>query len=176
MKLSLEPGNQKILIEILMALAHWFPDNYDQIKDLIHQVKKKGIQICVDPLKTDRTRSQEKYYRKWIREFAKSTGNTPDELHDIMLGICFGRETVQTKFGVKQRPLLRSGDQTKETSGSHLWLDATLRTAASAGFYAIPGTGTVLGGFIGGITASANYEGTTTTRETVPRFTSKSVH
>tara|TARA_R110002167_G_scaffold70832_2_gene199966 strand:+ start:63 stop:1379 length:1317 start_codon:yes stop_codon:yes gene_type:complete len=68
------------------------------------------------------------------------------------------------------------GDQTKETSGSHLWLDATLRTAASAGFYAIPGTGTVLGGFIGGITASANYEGTTTTRETVPRFTSKSVH
>lgn len=68
------------------------------------------------------------------------------------------------------------GDQTKEVSGSHLWLDSTLRTAASAGFYAIPGTNTVLGGFIGGITSSENYEGTTLTRETVPRFASKSVH
>ena len=68
------------------------------------------------------------------------------------------------------------GDQTKEVSGSHLWLDSTLRTAASAGFYAIPGTDTVLGSFIGGITSSKDYEGTTLIRDTVPRFASKSVH
>ena len=132
MKLSLGPGDQRILTEVLMALAHWFPDNYDQIKDLIHQVKKKGIQICVDPLKSDRTRSQEKYYRKWVREFAKFTGNTPDEIHDIMLGICFGAETVQTKFGVRKRPLLRSGDQTKETFSE--LIDTLIRVSAEMDF------------------------------------------
>ena len=68
------------------------------------------------------------------------------------------------------------GDATKKSSGSHLWLDANLRTAASAGFYAIPGTGVVLGGFIGGISGSAVYEGNSVTRETVPRFSSKSIH
>lgn len=70
------------------------------------------------------------------------------------------------------------GDATKKVSGSHLWLDADLRTAASSGFYAVPGTGTVLGGFIDGVTGSAIYISTdgSTTRETVPRFSSKSIH
>ena len=136
MKLSLGPENKEVFIEILMALAYWFPDSYDEIKALIHQVKKKGIQICVDPLKSDRTRSQEKYYRKWAREFAKFTGNTSDELHEIMLGISFGTETVQTKFGPKKRPLLRSGDQTKETFSE--LIDTLVRVAAEMDFQIPP--------------------------------------
>ena len=34
MKLSLGPENKEVLIEILIALSHWFPDNYDEIKNL----------------------------------------------------------------------------------------------------------------------------------------------
>ena len=82
-------------------------------------------------------------------------------------------------------------DDTKPVSGSHIWLDATLKTPASAGFYSVPGTGTVISAFIGG-----NYTGHSTfnkvsgvtssllasqvpdgqTVELVPRWASSSAH
>ena len=70
------------------------------------------------------------------------------------------------------------GNASKAVSGSHLWLDANLRTPASAGFYAIPGTNQVLAGFIGGVTRSFVIDPTDggTSRDTVPRFSSKSIH
>ena len=75
-------------------------------------------------------------------------------------------------------------------SGSHLWLDANLTTPASSGFYAIPGTTTVLGAHLGysSITAlgglalgvSSSLTGSSVPvgkiEEIVPRWTSKSIH
>ena len=82
------------------------------------------------------------------------------------------------------------GNNTKMKSGSHLWLDANLTTPASSGFYAIPGTTTVLGAHLGysNITAlgglalgvSSSITGSSVpvgkTEEIVPRWTSKSIH
>tara|TARA_R110002167_G_scaffold147009_1_gene338897 strand:+ start:713 stop:2149 length:1437 start_codon:yes stop_codon:yes gene_type:complete len=82
------------------------------------------------------------------------------------------------------------GNNTKMKSGSHLWLDANLTTPASSGFYAIPGTTTVLGAHLGysSITAlgglalgvSSSLTGSSVPvgkiEEIVPRWTSKSIH
>lgn len=81
------------------------------------------------------------------------------------------------------------GDDTKWKSGSHLWLDSNLTTPASAGFYAIPGTKYVLGAHIGynmgppnniwtGVSSSITGSGIPdgASSETVPRWTSKSIH
>ena len=61
-------------------------------------------------------------------------------------------------------------------SGSHVFLDVTLQTPASSGYYAVPGTNDVLHAFRGGInndvTGSAVESGI---EFLVPRFTSRSI-
>ena len=84
------------------------------------------------------------------------------------------------------------GNNTKYPSGSHIFLNKELTLAANPGFYAIPGTNEVLGAFIGystiqtipgtglhfGISSSVSGNNVPFGQagETVPRFTTKSIH
>ena len=70
--------------------------------------------IELKPQKTNRSRPQENYYRKWSREFGKHVGLTPNEMHEEILCIHFGSEDVDTHFGVKRRPMQRSGQSDRE--------------------------------------------------------------
>ena len=94
-----------------------------------------GITVTISKTKQERSRQQERYYRKWSREFAKFCGMTPDELHDELLCRAFGSEEISTKFGIKRRPLRRSGD-TNRSKYSEL-IDILIMTAAEMGF-AVP--------------------------------------
>ena len=94
-----------------------------------------GITVTISKTKQERSRQQERYYRKWSREFAKFCGMTPDELHDELLCRAFGSEEISTKFGIKRRPLKRSGD-TNRSKYSEL-IDILIMTAAEMGF-AVP--------------------------------------
>lgn len=58
------------------------------------------------------------------------------------------------------------------SSGSHIFTNATLTTAASSGYYAIPGTSTVIHAFRGGL--NSDITGAASTEHQVPRFVSKS--
>ena len=60
---------------------------------------------------------------------------TPDELHDELLCRAFGSEEISTKFGIKRRPLKRSGD-TNRSKYSEL-IDILIMTAAEMGL-AVP--------------------------------------
>ena len=94
-----------------------------------------GITVTISKTKQERSRQQERYYRKWSREFAKFCGMTPDELHEELLCRAFGSEEISTKFGIKRRPLKRSGD-TNRSKYSEL-IDILIMTAAEMGF-AVP--------------------------------------
>jgi len=137
-KLDLKiPVEQKgTILEVFLTFGRWFPDHYQELGNLIHTAKDKGLQICIEPLASTRTRSQESYYRKWARAFGNHTGNTPDEIHDILLGICYGTEIVKTKFGPRKRPLQRSGEQSKSTYSE--LIDTLIRIGAEMDFEVPP--------------------------------------
>ena len=59
--------------------------------DLINDMPL-GLTIVVEKVKKERSRQQEKYYRKWCSIFAKHCGLTPDEMHDEMLCRAYGSE------------------------------------------------------------------------------------
>jgi hypothetical protein len=73
----------------------------------------RGMTIEVKP-QSARSRPQENYYRKWVREFGKHCGLTPSEMHDEILCIHFGIEETETPFGIKRRPAKRSKNSTRD--------------------------------------------------------------
>jgi len=103
---------------------------------MMPRLKEKGVIFSIEPVRDERTKSQERYYRKWAREFGKFTGNTPDEIHEIMLSRTYGSEQVETKFGVMNRPVQRSADQSK-SSYSDL-IETLIRESAEMGFIIPP--------------------------------------
>lgn len=125
------------IMALLMALSQVFPD---AIQDLLQLTRssKHGITVEIKPLTFNRTREQEKYYRKYCGEFAKFCGNTPDEMHEEMLSICFGSEMVNTPFGWRRRPFKRSADAHR-TDYSEL-IETLIRVAAGFGFVVPPPT------------------------------------
>ena len=102
--------------------------------DLINDMPL-GLTIIVEKVKKERSRQQEKYYRKWCNIFAKHCGLTPDEMHDEMLCRAYGSEDVETKFGIKRSPIKRSGQLTAKKYSE--LIDMLVMTAAEMGF-AIP--------------------------------------
>ena len=119
------------ILELYEFFRTRFPFASPELSGVI-QNAKHGISIEIIPYVFERSREQEKYYRKWAGEFAKFCGMTPDELHDEMLCICFGSEDVATKFGHIRRPLKRSKG-TNRVSYSDL-IETLIRTAAEMGF------------------------------------------
>ena len=123
--------NHKQLTELLFSLASFFPSRSGEIISLTADMSV-GATLELSPLKTNRTRPQENYYRVWSREFAKHVGLTPDEMHDEILCIHFGSEEIDTPFGMKRRPLQRSSVSSK-TEYMEL-IDTLIRIATEMGF------------------------------------------
>jgi hypothetical protein len=119
------------LTSILSALVNEFPQKRELFMRLIEEAKN-GIDINVKPLIWERTRQQEGYYRKWSREFGKWCGMTDGEIHTELLCLCYGSETVKTKFGEVRRPIKRSNG-TNRITYSEL-IDCLIRVASEMGF------------------------------------------
>ncbi len=116
---------------LLFSLASFFPGRSREITSLTAEMSV-GATLELSPLKTNRTRPQENYYRVWSRQFAKHVGLTPNEMHDEILCIHFGSEEIDTPFGMKRRPLQRSSVSSK-TEYMEL-IDTLIRIAAEMGF------------------------------------------
>jgi DNA gyrase/topoisomerase IV subunit B len=101
------------LTKLLFFLRDIFPARLQEIVDLAADMSY-GMTIELKPQKTNRSRPQENYYRKWVREFGKHVGLTPNELHEEILCIHFGSEEVDTPFGIKRRPIQRSNDSDRD--------------------------------------------------------------
>lgn len=118
-------------MRVLQSLCQEFPLVAPQILEVNLQ-SRHGVTLEVKPLRTHRSRPQENYYRKWCGGFAKFCGLTPDEMHEEILCQCYGSEEIDTPFGVKRRPIKRSGDATR---GDYSELIETLcRVAAEMGY------------------------------------------
>ena len=136
LKFRFEPTSHAIFTDLLMVLATQFPEEIPAMQQMMVKLKEQGVELSIQPVKNERTGCQERYYRKWAREFGKFTGNTPDEIHEIMLSKTYGSEQVETKFGVMKRPVQRSTDQTKN-SYSDL-IETLVRESANMGFIIPP--------------------------------------
>jgi len=122
-------------INNLLPLAKLLPDKpRDELLSLVDDMPL-GLTITVEKIKKERSRQQEKYYRKWCNAFARHCGLTPDEMHDEMLCLAYGSEEVETKFGIKRRPIKRSGQLTAKKYSE--LIHVLVMTAAEMGF-AVP--------------------------------------
>ncbi len=122
-------------INNLLPLAKLLPDKLrDELLSLVGDMPL-GLTITVEKIKKERSRQQEKYYRKWCNAFARHCGLTPDEMHDEMLCRAYGSEEVETKFGIKRRPMKRSGQLTAKKYSE--LIHVLVMTAAEMGF-AVP--------------------------------------
>lgn len=101
------------LSRIILFLQQTLPSRTEEISSLTADMSY-GMTLELKPQKTNRSRPQENYYRKWSREFGKHVGLTPNEMHEEILCIHFGSEDVDTPFGVKRRPMQRSGQSDRE--------------------------------------------------------------
>ena len=101
------------LTKLLFFLRDIFPARVQEIIDLTADMSY-GMTIELKPQKTNRSRPQENYYRKWVREFGKHVGLTTSEMHEEILCLHFGSEDAETPFGIKRRPLQRSNTSNRE--------------------------------------------------------------
>ena len=131
MQLHLPKSDETKKARVLQSLCLEWPQVANQILEVNLQ-SRHGVTLEIKPLRTQRSRPQENYYRKWCNGFAKFCGLTPDEMHDELLCQCYGSEEVETKFGVVRRPVKRSNDATR---GDYSDLIETLcRVAAEMGY------------------------------------------
>ena len=128
MRIEVEKSKIGELIGVLCSIC---PARTQEVLDTLLTCDG-GLAIELGPMKKHRTNNQERYYRKWAGEFAKFCGMTPDELHEELLCKAFGSEERLTKFGIRRRPLKRSGD-TSRCNYSEL-IDTLVMTAAEMGF------------------------------------------
>ena len=114
MKLFLNKSHDESQLgKLLFFLRDLFPSRIEEIIRLAADMSY-GMTIELKPQKTNRSRPQENYYRKWSREFGKHVGLTPNEMHEEILCIHFGSEDIDTPFGVKRRPTQRSTQSNRE--------------------------------------------------------------
>ena len=95
-----------------------------------------GVEFTIKPIKPARTRSQEKYYRKWCGEFAKYSGTSPDSMHEVLLMETYGSAEISTQKHVYRIPAKRSADTTIDTYGE--LIETLIRVAAFANFVIPP--------------------------------------
>ena len=134
MRIQIERKEKTTIAELVFTLCRQFPDSSLDLMQLCNGASA-GITLEVTPTKEWHTRSQQNYYRKWCREFSSWCGMTPDEMHEELLCRCYGSEEVETKMGMRRRPLKRSGEASK-LNFSEL-IDTLVNTAGEMGF-AVP--------------------------------------
>ena len=131
MEIRIPKDDSDRLLAILSTLASYWPEKKDSIYSFVNDCKD-GIDLSLSPLVWERTRPQEKYYRKWAREFGKWCGMTEGEIHEELLCRCYGYETIETKFGTRRRPLKRSTQTNRITYGE--LIDCLVQTASEMDF------------------------------------------
>ena len=119
------------LVAVLSTLTSYWPEKKDSLHNFVRDCKD-GIDLSLSPLVWERTRPQEKYYRKWAREFGKYCGMTEGEIHEELLCLCYGCEIVETKFGIRRRPVRRSSETNRVTYGE--LIDCLVQTASEMDF------------------------------------------
>ena len=121
------------LNKLLFFLSELLPARRQELTDTAADLST-GMTMEIKP-QSSRSRPQENYYRKWVREFGKHCGLTPSEMHDEILCIHFGIEETETPFGVKRRPAKRSKNSTRD---EYTELVNTLIRVASEMNFSIP--------------------------------------
>lgn len=134
-EIKIPAWHQHSVAHVMLFLKKHYAKHYDTAKQLITE-SPDGIEVEIRSLRKSRSRQQENYYRKWCRAFAKHTGLTDGEMHEELLCICYGSETTETMFGMKRRPLKRSGDTKKDTYGE--LIETLIRVAADMDFHVPP--------------------------------------
>ena len=107
--IDVDAGHREAILDIARLVSQLAPSRIGEVMALMAGANN-GFVIGIQKRKRGRTRSQENYYRKWCGAFARWCGMTPDEMHEELLCMTFGSEEVETKMGVRRRPLRRSGD------------------------------------------------------------------
>ena len=128
--------------EALQKLSARSPDGYIKLLSMWKTMGSEGIVLSIKPPVRFKTRNQENYYRKWCGQFAKHCGLTPDEMHDEILCITYGSKEVETKFGVRRRPVQRSSSASVREYSE--LVETLIRVAAEMDF-AVPPPDTRLG-------------------------------
>lgn len=135
MKINIPREKSERIINIFQYFTNLFPESIDELI-LVNKKGVEGITIEITPIKFQRSRAQENYYRKHCAGFAHFCGMTPDEMHEEILCQTYGSTEHATPFGIKRRPAKRSGDATR---GQYSDLIETLcRVAAEMGHYIPP--------------------------------------
>ena len=124
--------------ELMLSLSEFVATaEVERSQELMEMLKTAthGVNVSISKVKKNHSRAQENYYRKWCNQFAKHCGMTPDEMHEELLCIAYGSEEIETKFGIKRRPLHRSG--TANSKQYSELIDVLLNVSAEMGF-AVP--------------------------------------
>tara|TARA_R100001369_G_C3270175_1_gene159870 strand:+ start:132 stop:452 length:321 start_codon:yes stop_codon:yes gene_type:complete len=98
--------------------------------------QKSGLVVEVKRARKSHSSQQQRYYRKWLGEFAKFIGYTHDEMHEEILCRTFGTEHVETKMGNIRRPMKRSSEIGVEEYG--YLIDMLILTAAELDYVVPP--------------------------------------
>jgi len=132
MKIIIDKERGVEAAKLAAFLCRFIPERIGEITQLMKLFNDKGILVIIEALKSDRSRAQENYYRKWCADFGKWAGLTASEMHEEMLMLTFGEETVDTMFGPKRRPIKRSGETSKQTYSD--LIDNLIRKSAEMGY------------------------------------------
>lgn len=136
MKITAEPYQLAYLHPLFAAVRHALPHRQGDLDDVIDKSLDNGIEITIEPKPRFHTTRQRGYYHKWKNEFARFTGNTPDEMHEALLMEAYGSELVETKMGEFRRPMQRSS--TAGVTDYSLLIETLIRVAAQMGFHVPP--------------------------------------
>lgn len=123
------------ILRLLTALGHEFSDVKHELLQVAAEARE-GITLEVKPIVHPHTHRQRAYYWKWLREFAKYCGTTPDETHKEILCVAYGSDFVETKFGLKRRPQKRSSEATRPEYSD--LIDTLIRVSAEMDFVIPP--------------------------------------
>lgn len=135
MKVILTPDKSDAIVALISELYYRFPQIEAELREIVAK-SKKGMTLEIKPYVASHTRQQEKYYWKWVREFADHTGNTPDEMHDHLLRETYGTEYIETAIGIRARPRQRSS--TADVNEYSRLIDTLIRVAAQLDFIVPP--------------------------------------
>jgi hypothetical protein len=129
--ISIPADQQEQLLAVMGRLKRLYPQRTNELMDVYAQ-SRLGIVVTIEPMVSHHTDQQRGYYHMWKRAFADYTGNSPDEVHEHILGECFGTEYKRTMLGIMKRPLQRSSESSR-TDYSQL-IETLIRVAAEMGF------------------------------------------
>ena len=107
--MRIDTRNNEQVSDILLALCSTFPERSQDVMALCLKAKR-GVVLDLKCATKSHSSSQQRYYRKWVGEFAKFVGMTHDEMHEEMLCRTFGSDYVATSMGEIRRPSKRSSE------------------------------------------------------------------